>query len=565
MAQFCTKCGAPADERTRFCTKCGNALEGAVVPSAMEPREPAGRATTSFEHASAVAGESVVQAAPVSPNAGTPPVKSGGCGKVVVIVLVVVGLLVVAGIGGAAYLAYRAKKKIDEIGHAAKSGDMNKMSETLGGKHVDEKPVEGMPTFPDYSPTAPGAVQPNGAAAASGKPDSEAGVGPGASGASGEKSLGLVVPLRAGVTVITAIQEPTGDYESYKKITNVEEDAVSMQYSAEVPEGENPFDTQKPAGPPKMKHVAGPRRILRADLQNAHEYAENFSEAFPETIAGTTAIGISASVLSDLKTRGETTFTYQKTGLLGGLGGLLGGLTGMADPGTAGKRSKPGEKDPLADLQNMSKTTCTLKRADQKTYAFPVLLNDQRVQLPAIRATCKSEDEEAEFYFLDDVQNPLSLTWKVGDSERLQVVKIIIPPPPQPKNSTAGESEGAKQLEKKLADQEKVQIYGIYFDFASAQIKPESKPTLDEIAEVMKLHPDWKLNVAGHTDNVGGDTFNLDLSKHRSAAVKEALVAQYKIAPERLITAGYGASSPVEPNTTMEGRARNRRVELSRE
>jgi outer membrane protein OmpA-like peptidoglycan-associated protein len=71
--------------------------------------------------------------------------------------------------------------------------------------------------------------------------------------------------------------------------------------------------------------------------------------------------------------------------------------------------------------------------------------------------------------------------------------------------------------------------------------------------------------VGGHTDNVGGDAFNLDLSKKRSAAVKDALVSQYKIAPERLIAAGYGASSPVETNATMEGRARNRRVELSKE
>jgi OOP family OmpA-OmpF porin len=81
----------------------------------------------------------------------------------------------------------------------------------------------------------------------------------------------------------------------------------------------------------------------------------------------------------------------------------------------------------------------------------------------------------------------------------------------------------------------------------------------------MKLHPDWKLNVAGHTDNVGGDAFNLDLSKKRSAAVKEALVSQYRISADRLITAGYGASSPVETNETLEGRARNRRVELSKE
>jgi outer membrane protein OmpA-like peptidoglycan-associated protein len=78
-------------------------------------------------------------------------------------------------------------------------------------------------------------------------------------------------------------------------------------------------------------------------------------------------------------------------------------------------------------------------------------------------------------------------------------------------------------------------------------------------------HPEWKLSVSGHTDNVGGDAYNLDLSKRRAAAVKQALVARYHIAPDHLTTDGYGASHPVDTNDTFEGRARNRRVELMRE
>jgi outer membrane protein OmpA-like peptidoglycan-associated protein len=71
--------------------------------------------------------------------------------------------------------------------------------------------------------------------------------------------------------------------------------------------------------------------------------------------------------------------------------------------------------------------------------------------------------------------------------------------------------------------------------------------------------------VSGHTDNVGGDPYNLDLSKRRAAAVKQALVTQYHVAPERLLTDGFGASRPVDTNDTLAGRARNRRVELTRE
>jgi outer membrane protein OmpA-like peptidoglycan-associated protein len=81
----------------------------------------------------------------------------------------------------------------------------------------------------------------------------------------------------------------------------------------------------------------------------------------------------------------------------------------------------------------------------------------------------------------------------------------------------------------------------------------------------MTDNPDWKLTVEGHTDNIGGDPYNLDLSKRRAAAVKEALVTRFHIAPDRLANDGYGASRPVETNDTLEGRARNRRVELTRE
>ena len=85
---------------------------------------------------------------------------------------------------------------------------------------------------------------------------------------------------------------------------------------------------------------------------------------------------------------------------------------------------------------------------------------------------------------------------------------------------------------------------------------------LREIAKVMTDHPAWTLSVAGHTDNIGGDAYNLDLSKRRSASVKQALLTRYKIGAARLETSGYGASAPKATNKTLEGRAQNRRVEL---
>ena len=78
-------------------------------------------------------------------------------------------------------------------------------------------------------------------------------------------------------------------------------------------------------------------------------------------------------------------------------------------------------------------------------------------------------------------------------------------------------------------------------------------------------NPDWKLKVEGHTDNIGPDAHNLDLSKRRAASVKQALVDRYHIPPDRLATDGFGSAGAIDTNDTLEGRARNRRVELSRE
>ncbi len=80
----------------------------------------------------------------------------------------------------------------------------------------------------------------------------------------------------------------------------------------------------------------------------------------------------------------------------------------------------------------------------------------------------------------------------------------------------------------------------------------------------MARRPDWELSIEGHTDNIGSDSDNLDLSRRRAAAVKDALVARHRIAANRLATGGYGESRPRDTNDTLEGRARNRRVELVR-
>lgn len=87
---------------------------------------------------------------------------------------------------------------------------------------------------------------------------------------------------------------------------------------------------------------------------------------------------------------------------------------------------------------------------------------------------------------------------------------------------------------------------------------------LHTIADVMKKNPEWSLTVEGHTDNIGGAAANQDLSARRAAAVRAALIP-LGVAETRLVTSGFGSSVPRDTNATLAGRARNRRVELTRQ
>jgi outer membrane protein OmpA-like peptidoglycan-associated protein len=103
---------------------------------------------------------------------------------------------------------------------------------------------------------------------------------------------------------------------------------------------------------------------------------------------------------------------------------------------------------------------------------------------------------------------------------------------------------------------------GILFATGKADLQPESRPVLKEIAGVLKQHPDLKILIEGHTDNVGTPAANLTLSDARAAAVKTALMADFGADGARITTKGMGDTKPAVPNTTAAGRAQNRRVEV---
>lgn len=404
------------------------------------------------------------------------------------------------------------------------------------------------------------------------------------------------IPLCPGLTVVTAVNQSTGDYESIKTIESVSSDQVRLKYSAEM------LNTDLFAAGPLLK-VAVHRNVLTTDLRDSRIYQQVFLEKSAETLPGTTAVGVSAATLTALKTQGHAELSLSN-----------------AYPGvqlTADRAVRPNYMDFLQQG--------TLRRSGSGTVPVRVLVNEQPVELPAIKAEGEfAGGEKHEFFILDDERNPLVLAFRLGigslqplveaqksfcetlrqnkaepgllarnrcdrpgggDRDALRVIKITYQcaggsPPPEggggsglgpPGSGTApapaggsGGAGGASALEQALARNEKVDIYSIYFSFNSDVIREESEPTLKEIAEVMGRHPDWKLRVNGHTDSVGGDAYNLALSQRRSVAVKDALVRRHHIDPARLSTGGFGRAQPKDTNDTLEGRARNRRVELMR-
>jgi outer membrane protein OmpA-like peptidoglycan-associated protein len=350
-----------------------------------------------------------------------------------------------------------------------------------------------------------------------------------------------------GLTVVTAINQPTGDYESIKRIVALGADTVHLAYSNEHPAPRDLLDGPTPGPRPLMK-LNATRTILRRDLRESHSYLQQFGEPknVPDFVAGTTAIGVSSAVLHELKTQGSTQLTvYQASA------GGMPPIKEPRDPGTVDYRL-PG----------------TLSRVESEAVPVPVIVNGRRVKLPAIHAK-GTLIYPAEFWLLDDLENPLALRYMI-DRDTLTVVSIDFPAEmlAQQQNQDgvgAGAAPGGDigDIGSALSKVCRAEVHGIYFDFNEATIRPESDLTLKAIAGALRRNPPWTIQIEGHTDSIGGARSNLALSQRRADAVKDALV-KHGIDAARMTTQGFGATRPKESNATLQGRARNRRVELVR-
>lgn len=374
---------------------------------------------------------------------------------------------------------------------------------------------------------------------------------------------GTTIPLCPSLTIVTAVNQQDGDYESIKTIESVTNSEVRLKYSVE-----RLVNDWLSSGPPKLQKYTLQRTVRKSDLDSAMLYEQQFSTELPEMIPETTAIGTSAAVLNALKTKGES-----KLGIF---------ITYTQIKPSLDRNTHPNVYD------NQMVTNIT--RVGEKPVMLPLIVNDVPVELPAIQARGDFFGDKSEFFFLDDPANPLTLKFRIGidafkpmdentakamglkprpggDRDVLQVIKISYhcgeaTSQGTTSGGTAGSSGGS--LERSLTESGRADVYSLYFSFNSDVIREESEPTLKEIAEVLRRHPDWRLKVNGHTDGIGTDQYNLDLSRRRAAAVKDALVRRYGVDAARLATQGFGRAQPKDTNETLEGRARNRRVELVR-
>lgn len=360
------------------------------------------------------------------------------------------------------------------------------------------------------------------------------------------------VPLVTGLAVVGSVREPAGDYESVRRVTGIASDRVAFTITADRPgkKGELP------------EQIQASRTVLMTDLKSARTLKVRISSGIDaeEVYPGTTTSQLSTAGLTEIRASGRTTLTFIDDGT-GGLNAATAGILEkmmVAAGGGAVSADSAKSVGALAIAQGGAGFTATGTMTSVEPGVVPVsiLVNNIVVALPArhIRGTLTGEDgdKKADMYVLDDPANPIVLQFRVGE-DSMTVVRIDWP-----------DASTTKNMEAALAARKPVDIYGIYFAYNSAEIRPQSDSTLDAIAAMMKREPTWKLNVTGHTDNVGGDASNLALSERRSASVKAALVSRGIVAA-RLETGGSGASSPRATNTTLEGRAQNRRVELSRQ
>jgi outer membrane protein OmpA-like peptidoglycan-associated protein len=318
-----------------------------------------------------------------------------------------------------------------------------------------------------------------------------------------QERAGLFIP-RPGMQFTTAFTNDFGkDAESITTVTSVTESAVSIEYSS-------------------SRGVSVRRELLVADRREASSYVLGYEEDMPTSIRGTTSLGISTRVLSELRSAGRARLT-------------------------------------LVYSHKLATIECELNRVSSEVM-MPIIVADRIIDFPSLhaRAQCGEGERTArgDFYFANDLEQPLliesslNFSWeKKPRTER--ITRVIHGPGLHP------------DMEQALRTKRQYDAYGLRFSFDSAELRPESVQLVREIAQMLRANAEWKMQIAGHTDSTGGPDYNSGLSERRAEAVRLALV-EHGVESWRLRSEGRGEGQPKADNDTLAGRAINRRVEFRR-
>jgi outer membrane protein OmpA-like peptidoglycan-associated protein len=336
------------------------------------------------------------------------------------------------------------------------------------------------------------------------------------------QSVQDLVPARGGVTFVLAVNTPPGsamkgagilegDYEMVVTLDSFNARGLTLTAN---------WDGKDETGAFQRGKIQ--RLILPKDLESGAVQIQGWHASDPLIIPGTTSLGPSRSFTRKLVDTGQAEYQFRGFAFIDLATGVL-------------------------------KKTAAVK--------FPVLINGRRVELPAIRAqgfmTRNGGTAPFELVLLDHPQHPLAL--RIANGARDEG----FPFKPRFAREIVRIDYQDEQIQETLQRDCRVEVPGIYFDFNRDTLKPESDRALQQIAGLLKKMGGRKMVIEGHTDNVGTDAYNDDLSTRRANSVRQALIADHGVASDNVTTRGFGERKPIESNDTISGRARNRRVELA--
>jgi outer membrane protein OmpA-like peptidoglycan-associated protein len=147
-------------------------------------------------------------------------------------------------------------------------------------------------------------------------------------------------------------------------------------------------------------------------------------------------------------------------------------------------------------------------------------------------------------------------------AERYAASVVLVVEPDDAAAATSTPVQDAAAIARALQTDGRIPLYGLAFDEGRAELRPDSRTQLEEVARALQRHPDWRVALVGHLDARSSADAALQLSRARAQAVADALVRTHGVAAARLSVAGVGPYAPLAPHATETGRALNRRVEL---